>query len=86
MDLFDWLDVISKLKDDGKPLKEIAIHLSWSDSKVMQYSALLNNLTNLFEICKQHQEGRVSENLTTVTFNFTERRNPTFGHSTIIYI
>ncbi len=72
MDLFDWIDCIAKLKYEGKTIKEISVHLGWSESKVMQYSALISNLTQILYKCKIHQKGRVREELTNATFDFTE--------------
>ena len=49
--------------------------LGWSKSKVKQYSALLENVvTEVLEIAKSYQEGRVTDKVTNVTFNFTEDR------------
>jgi site-specific DNA-methyltransferase (adenine-specific) len=73
MDLFDWLDVVKRLKEEGKRLKEIGDKLGWEEGKVKQYSVLLNKVTNVLDFCKKHQLGRVTEEFTTVTFNFTER-------------
>jgi len=74
LDLFDYLEIIKKLREEGKTQKEIAGVLGWSVSKVKQYSALLSNVvTDVLEFCKKHQEGRVTDKVTMVTFNFTER-------------
>jgi DNA-binding transcriptional MerR regulator len=73
MDLFDWLDIIKKLKNEGLTQKEIGVKIGWSSEKVMQYSALLGNiLTRILDLCRQYQKGRVSEKLTGVSFDFTE--------------
>lgn len=51
---------------------EIGEKLGWSTSKVKQHSALLGNVvTKTLEIARNHQEGRVTDEVTTVTF--TER-------------
>lgn len=73
LDLFDWLSIIQKLKDDGLTHKEIGEKIGWSESKVDQYSALLKNiLTQVLDFAKKYQIDRVSEELTNVSFDFTE--------------
>jgi DNA modification methylase len=72
MDLFDWLDVIGKLKGEGLALKEIGAKLDWEEGRVKQYSVLLNKVTPILKECKVYQDGRVTEKVTPVTFNFTE--------------
>lgn len=73
MDLFDWLDVIGRLRGEGLTQAEIGERVGWSESKVKQYSALLTSVvTNVLDIAKQHQLGRVTEEVTTGN-NFTER-------------
>jgi len=68
-DLFDHLDYIADLRDEHTQA-EIAERLGWSESKVHQYSRLLNEvLTGVLELAKSHQEGRVSEDLTSVRFS-----------------
>ena len=73
LDLFDWLGIIGNLRKEGLTLEEIGEKIGWSESKVMQYSALLSKiLTPILDLCKQHQIGRVSEKLTRVSFDFSE--------------
>lgn len=87
MDLFDWLDIIKKLKEEGMTQEEIAKKIEWSTEQVKQYSVLLNNIvTDVLGLTKKVQEGRVTKKVTTVTsfidientsiktkpFNFTE--------------
>lgn len=73
MDVFDWVDLISKMKSDGLTQAAIGDRIGWSESKTMQYSALLKNtLTDVLILAQTYQEGRVSDNLTNVSFNFTE--------------
>jgi len=76
LDLFDYLEIIKKLREEGKTQKEIAEMLGekWSRGRVSQYMMLLDKVaTNVLEFCKQHQKDRVAENATTVAFKFTER-------------
>jgi site-specific DNA-methyltransferase (adenine-specific) len=74
MDLFDWLDVIRKLKDEGHTQQEIGDRIGWSRQQVSQYSMLIDKIaTTILKTTKVYQNGRVAENATTVTFNFTER-------------
>ena len=67
-DLFDHLDYIADLRDDHTQA-EIAERLGWSESKVHQYSRLLNEiLTEVLDLAKSRQKGRVRTDLTSVRF------------------
>lgn len=77
-DLFDTLDTIEYLQEERLTQAEIAEVLDdgfegWSEAKVKQYSALLGNVvTEVLELARSHQRGRVTDEVTSVTFNFTE--------------
>jgi hypothetical protein len=73
MDLFDWIDIVSKLKSEGFTLKDIGDKLSWSEDIIKRYSSLLTKVTNILNLCKKYQSGRVTEKVSTGHFNFTER-------------
>lgn len=74
MDLFDWLDVVRQLRDDGLTQEKIGEKIGWERGRVSQYQMILDKIaTNILEMAKQKQSGRVAENATTVTMNFTER-------------
>jgi len=67
-DLFDHLDYIEGLREDHTQ-KEIADKLGWSEAKVKQYSALLKNtVTDVLEKARSHEKGRVTGDVTSVTF------------------
>jgi DNA modification methylase len=67
-DLFDHLDYIADLRDEHTQA-EIAERLGWSESKVKQYSALLSKIvTDVLELACSHQNGRVTSEVTSVTF------------------
>jgi DNA modification methylase len=67
-DLFDHLDYIAELREEHTQA-EIADRLDWSKSKVQNYSALLSNiLTAVLDLAREHQNGRVSEEITSVSF------------------
>ena len=73
MDLFDWLDIIKKLRDEGLTQSQIGERIGWSESKVKQYSALLSTVvTQVLNLARQYQIGRVTPEVTFATFNFTE--------------
>lgn len=73
MDLFDWLGIIKQLREEGLTQKEIGEKIGWSESQIKQYSMLLNKIvTQVLDLSKNHQEGRVTEKVTQVTFNFSE--------------
>jgi len=74
LDLFDWLDIIKQLRNKNYTQEEIGKKIKWSRSKVNNYLMLLDKIdTNILNLAKTHQEGRVSKNDTMVSFNFTER-------------
>lgn len=75
MDLFDWLEVIKGLKEQGKTNREISEVMGddWEEGKVKQYSSLLKNISYGFlNLAKSLQKGRVTKKVTPVTFEFTE--------------
>lgn len=70
-DLFDHLDYIEGLRAEHTQ-QEIADKMGWTRSTVANYSSLLSNVvTEVVEIAKSNQTGRVTENVPTETF--TER-------------
>ena len=71
MDLFDWVELISKMRDEGLTQKEIGERIGWSNQKVSQFN-LLSNSTKVLNTAKGYQKGRVEHNSTNVEFNFTE--------------
>jgi len=72
-DLFDRLQTIQALKNEGHTQQEISEIIGASESSVKQYGVLINKIvTNILDLCKSHQQGRVTEKVTNVTFNFTE--------------
>jgi DNA modification methylase len=72
MDLFDWLSIIGKLKDEGLTLKEIGKKIGQSEGMVKHYSALLKKIVNnILEYCKSHQIGRLTKEVNLLTFDFT---------------
>jgi hypothetical protein len=53
----------------------IGEHIGWSRNQVSQYFMLINKIaTKILDYAKDHQAGRVAQNATCVTFNFTEWR------------
>lgn len=53
--------------------QQIEERIGWSESKVKQYSVLLSSVvTEVLNLARQHQKGRVTDEVTTVTFDFTE--------------
>ncbi len=73
MDLFDWLDIISKLRDEGLTQAQIGERIGWGRGQVSQYLMLLEKVaTKVLVLARKYQKGRVAENATFVAFNFTE--------------
>ena len=72
MDLFDWLSVLSHLKQCGFKGVEIADKLGWSPQKVSDYNNVLEKLSaTVLEIAKEHQNGRAEKK--SAMADFTER-------------
>jgi len=73
MDLFDWLSIIGKLKEEGLTLKEIGNKIGQSESWIKLYSAVLKNISlGILEFCKKYQTGRQTEKVSSQTFEFTQ--------------
>jgi len=73
-DLFDKLNTIYQLKNDGLTQEEISEILKIDRSFIPRFNNISNKIvTNVLNKCKEIQIGRVTNNVTTVTFNFTER-------------
>lgn len=73
MDLFDWLDIIGKLREEGLTQAQIGERIGWSREAVKNYIAVLDKIgTDIRNITKQYQFGRVPSNGTVVPFDFTE--------------
>jgi DNA modification methylase len=72
-DLFDKLNTILQLKNDGLTQDEIAEILKIDRSYIPRFNNIGNKIvTQVLDKCKLIQEGRVTNNVTSVTFNFTE--------------
>lgn len=74
MDVFDFIESISKMREDGLTQSSIGERIGWSREGVKHYAKLMESIgTELLATCKAHQKGRVPENGTTVPlYNFTE--------------
>ena len=74
MDLFDWLDIIRRLRDEGLTQEQIGEKIGWSRTDVANNVAVLDKIvTQVLDLARQHQKGRVTQNVTCVTFDFTDR-------------
>ena len=72
-DLFDKLNTIYQLKNDGLTQDEISEILKIDRSFIPRFNNISNKIvTTVLDKCKDIQEGRVTNNVTNVTFNFTE--------------
>ncbi|MGO4936622.1 hypothetical protein ACTQ54_03130 [Fundicoccus sp. Sow4_H7] len=61
------------MKEEGYTQQEIGDRIGWTRQKVSQYFMLLEKIaTTVLEKTKLFQGGRVAQNATNVTFNFTE--------------
>jgi len=73
IDLFDWLSIIRRLRDEGLTQAQIGEKIGWSREQVNHYTRLLDSVdTKILDLAKQYQKGRVSEDDTPVAFDFTE--------------
>ncbi|MFL2131988.1 hypothetical protein [Ruoffia sp. FAM 20858] len=73
MDLFDWVELISSMKDEGYTQQGIGERIGWSRDKTKNHQRLLSEVgTNILEKAKSLQIGRVPSFGTNVAFNFTE--------------
>lgn len=73
MDLFDWLGVVDNQRKEGLTQHEIGDKIGWSRSNVLNHCLLLDKIDTVnLELAKAVQNGRVSQNDTTVSLNFTE--------------
>lgn len=73
MDLFDWIELIGKMRSEGLTQQEIGNKIGWGRTKVANYLAVIDGIvTPIIKLTKTIQEGRVTTNVTFVTFNFTE--------------
>lgn len=63
MDVFDWIEVIENMKEEGYTQQDIADRIGWSRQKVNDYQTLINKIDAIIlEIAKDHQKGRASVN------------------------
>jgi len=67
-DLFDHLDFIGDLREDHTQA-EIGDRLGWSRDYVARYVQVIKNIvTEVAELARSHQSGRVTADVTSVTF------------------
>jgi DNA modification methylase/transcriptional regulator with XRE-family HTH domain len=73
-DLFDRLDTIRQLKEQGLIQAEIGEVIGISRKQIADYSNLINHVVPVvLNLCRNHQEGRGTLNVPSGTyFNFTE--------------
>jgi len=63
MDLFDWLDVIAKLQDEGLTQEKIGERIGWSREKVKDHVTLRSQIgAEILILAKTFQEGRAPKN------------------------
>lgn len=70
MDLFDWLDIIKKLREEGLTQAQIGDRIGWSREQVRNYIFVLDKVgTEVLDLARKHQNGRVPKNGTIVPFD-----------------
>ncbi len=73
LDLFDWLDIIGRMRTENITQEQIGKRIGWSREKVRNYTFLIDKIgTQNINIAKSHQCGRVPDNGTIVPIDFTE--------------
>jgi len=62
-----------QLRDEGLTQEKIGKEIGWSREQVAyNYKILDVIVTQVLDLCKKHQIGRVTKNVTNVTFDFSE--------------
>src|SRR5699024_8662876 len=73
MDLFDWVELISKMRDEGLTQQEIGDKIGWSRKRVADYYRLIEAVVpHVIEKAKSVQYGRGANDVPNGTSNFTE--------------
>lgn len=73
MDLFDWIELISSMKDEGYNQTNIGEKIGWGKNKVSYYNQLLEHISpKILKVVKKHQLGRGEHNSPNGEFDFTE--------------
>lgn len=74
-DLFDWMDVIGKLRDDeGLTQAKIGERIGWGREAVKRHIAVIDNMVpTILDFAEGHQAGRAPVDVPTGTIDFTER-------------
>ncbi|MBU4300958.1 MAG: hypothetical protein KKB09_07125 [Nanoarchaeota archaeon] len=73
MDVFDWLDIIKKMRTESITQEAIGKRIGWSREKVKNYNTLIEQIgTENLDLAKKHQLGRVPSIGTIVPIDFTE--------------
>jgi site-specific DNA-methyltransferase (adenine-specific) len=74
MDLFDWLDVIRQLREQGHTQAQIGERVGWSRERVKDHVIVLDKIgAQVLDLAKAHQEGRAPTNgASAPTFPFSE--------------
>ena len=61
--------MISGLREQGLTQADIGEKIGWSRDLVARYTGLIGKVvTRVLDLARRHQTGRVTENVTTVTF------------------
>ena len=74
MDLFDWLGVVSKLREEGLTQAQIGERIGWSRTAVQDYLRILDKVdAKVLDLAQKHQKDRASMNdANAPMFDFTE--------------
>lgn len=73
MDLFDYIQCIKKLKNEGFTQQQIGEKIGWSRENVKNYNKIIESIgTDILNLCLNRQSGRVPKKGTFVPFDFSE--------------
>lgn len=73
MDVFDWLDMIKKMRSESITQEAIGKRIGWSRDKVKNHAIILDQIgTEVLDLVKKHKKGRVPDGGTNVPIDFTE--------------
>ena len=72
MDLFDWIELIGKMRDESLTQDSIGEKIGWSRGKVSDYIQVLDSAEHILGKAKEQQKGRAALIAESSAFNFTE--------------
>lgn len=73
LDVFDWLDMIKRMRTEAITQEAIGKRIGWSPKQVSDYNRILNSYSpEVLDIAKKHQKGRGKADSPNGEVDFTE--------------